>query len=130
MTSYTELRREAQECRRWNMLHPDQQPRRSYLETQLEGLQGPFIAASDYMRALAEQIDPWIPGGLFALGTDGMGRSESREALRRHFEVDAQFVALAAIHQLAQSGCQEVPATSQVIQDLGIDPDKESALYA
>ncbi len=130
VTSYTELRREAQECRRWNMLHPDETPRKSYLEQQIEGLEGPFIAASDYLRCLAEQIDPWIPGGLFALGTDGMGRSESREALRRHFEVDAEFVTLATLDQLTQRGAKGLPKLADVIRDLGIDPDKQSALYA
>ena len=130
VTSYTELRREAQECRRWNMLHPTETPRRSYLEQQLEGLEGPFIAASDYLRTLAEQIDPWVPGGIFALGTDGMGRSESREALRRHFEVDAEFVALATISQLQQRGAEGLPGVQQVIEELGIDPEKPSALYA
>jgi pyruvate dehydrogenase E1 component len=130
VTSYTELRREAQECRRWNMLHPDETPRKSYLEKQIEGLEGPFIAASDYMRCLAEQIDPWIPGGLFALGTDGMGRSESREALRRHFEVDAEFVTLATLDQLTKRGAKGLPQMSEAIQQLGIDPEKKSALYA
>jgi len=130
VTSYTELRREAQECRRWNMLHPAETPRVSYLEKQLEGLEGPFIAASDYMRALAEQIDPWVPGGLFALGTDGMGRSESREALRRHFEVDAEFVTLAVIDQLHQHGKKDLPELADLIKELKIDPDKQSALYA
>ena len=130
VTSYTELRREAQECRRWNMLHPDEEPRKSYLEKQIEGLEGPFIAASDYLRCLAEQIDPWIPGGLFALGTDGLGRSESREALRRHFEVDAQFVTLATLDQLTKRGAKGLPKMADVIRELGIDPDKQSALYA
>ncbi len=88
VTSYTQLRREAADCQRWNMLHPTEPARRSYLETALEGQEGPFIAASDYVRALPEQISAWVPGGLFALGTDGMGRSDTREALRRHFEVD------------------------------------------
>jgi pyruvate dehydrogenase E1 component len=130
VTSYTELRREAQECRRWNMLHPTDKPRVSYLEQQLAGLDGPFIAASDYMRALAEQIDPWIPGGLFVLGTDGMGRSESREALRRHFEVDAQFVTLAALGELAKLGHFDQKFMAKAVKDLDIDADKVSALYA
>ncbi len=130
VTSYTELRREAQECRRWNMLHPTEEPRVSYLEKQIEGLEGPFIAASDYMRALPEQIAPWIPGGMFVLGTDGMGRSESREALRRHFEVDAQFVTLATLGQLAELGHFDNKFMAKVIKELDIDPDKISALYA
>ena len=130
VTSYNELRRDAQECQRWNMLNPDKQPRRSFVEEQLDGVEGPFIAASDYMRALAEQIDPWVPGGLFALGTDGMGRSESREALRRHFEVDAECIAIATLHQLSQHGKYDVKKVAKAINDLGVNPDKTSALYA
>ncbi len=130
VTSYTELRREAQECRRWNMLHPAAEPRKSFFERQVEGIEGPFIAASDYMRALAEQVDPWVPGGLFALGTDGMGRSESREALRRHFEVDAESIALGSLYKLHLCGKLEASAVAKAIEELGIDPEKASALYA
>ncbi len=79
VTSYTQLRREAADCQRWNMLHPTEQPRKSYLEQTLEGVEGPFIAASDFVRALGEQLTPWIPGDYYVLGTDGMGRSETRE---------------------------------------------------
>ena len=104
VTSYKELRKDAHACRHWNMLHPDQPPRKSYLEQQIAGAEGPFIAASDNVRAVAEQVDPWVPGGLFALGTDGFGRSETRENLRRHFEVDAQCIALAALYRLAEMG--------------------------
>ncbi|MCH8840488.1 MAG: pyruvate dehydrogenase (acetyl-transferring), homodimeric type, partial [Planctomycetes bacterium] len=130
VTSYTQLRRDAQECERWNMLNPDKKPRQSYLEQQLEGIEGPSIAASDYMQALAEQISPWVPGGLYALGTDGMGRSESREALRRHFEVDAECITVATLYQLSQRGQFDAKKVAQAIQALGIDPDKPSALYA
>ena len=77
VTSYNQLRRDAQECERWNMLNPDKTPRRSYVQQQLDGIEGPVIAATDYLRILAEQISPWVPGGLTSLGTDGMGRSES-----------------------------------------------------
>ena len=130
VTSYTQLRREAQECRRWNMLHPDQPPRKSYFEQQIEGLEGPFIAATDYLRCLAEQVDPWVPGGLFALGTDGMGRSESREALRRHFEVDAECIALATLYKLHKSCQMGADCVASAIKELEIDPEKVSALYA
>ena len=130
VTSYNQLRRDAQECQRWNMLNPDKAPRRSYVEEQLEGVEGPVIAASDYMRALPEQIDPWVPGGLFALGTDGMGRSESREALRRHFEVDAECIVIATLYQLSQQGKVDTKKVAKAVKDLGVDPEKTSALYA
>ena len=91
---------------------------------------GPFIAASDYVRALPEQLAPWLPGRLFALGTDGMGRSESREALRRHFEVDAESIAVAALYQLMQTGGCDGQCVADAIRDLGVDPEKQSALYA
>jgi len=130
VTSYNELRRDAQECQRWNMLNPDKKPRRSYVEEQLDGCDGPVIASSDYMRILAEQIDPWVPGGLFALGTDGMGRSESRDALRRHFEVDAECVTVAALYELSQLGKYDKKKVAKAVKDLGINPDKTSALYA
>jgi len=130
VTSYTQLRRDAQECQRWNMLNPDKTPRRSYVEEQLADVDGPVIAATDYMRALAEQIDPWVPGGLFALGTDGMGRSESREALRRHFEVDAECIVIATLYQLSRQGKIDTKKVAQAVKDLGVDPNKASALYA
>ncbi len=82
------------------------------------------------MRAIAEQIAPWVPGGLFALGTDGMGRSESRENLRRHFEVDAECVVIATLYKLAKEGQGDMKTVEQAIKDLGVNPDKASALYA
>jgi pyruvate dehydrogenase E1 component len=130
ITSYTQLRRDAQECERWNMLNPEKAPRKSYIEEQLAGVEGPVIASSDYMRILAEQVSAWVPGGLFALGTDGMGRSESREALRRHFEVDAECVVLATLTQLAKRGKFEQAKLAGVVKELNINPDKPSALYA
>ncbi|MCH2179019.1 MAG: pyruvate dehydrogenase (acetyl-transferring), homodimeric type [Mariniblastus sp.] len=130
VTSYTELRREAHECRRWNMLHPTATPRKSYLEEVTEGATGPFIAASDYVRAHSEQISPWLPGNMLVLGTDGMGRSETRPALRRHFEVDGEFVTIATLYQLSQEGQIEAEVVAKAIQEMGVDPDKISPLYA
>ncbi len=129
-TSYSELRRDALACERWNMLHPTEEPRKSYLEKVLDGVSGPFIAASDYVRLVPEQIDPWVPGGLFVLGTDGFGRSELRETLRRHFEVDAECVTVGALWQLSRQGQIEASVVAQAIQDLGIDTEKINPMTA
>src|SRR5205807_7986203 len=88
-TSYKELRREALDVERWNMLHPTETPRKSYVEKTLEKEKGLFLATSDYIRSVPELINRWVPGGLYPLGTDGFGRSESRKSLRRFFEIDA-----------------------------------------
>lgn len=130
VTSYTQLRREAQECERWNMFHPTMPKRVSYLEEQVSKVEGPFIAASDYMRALAEQVSPWVPGGLYALGTDGMGRSETRPTLRRHFEVDAECVVVAALYRLSQQGKFPAEKVAEAIAELNVNPEKISPLYA
>jgi pyruvate dehydrogenase E1 component len=130
VTSWKELRREAQECRRWNMLHPEAAPRRSYLESLVGGVDGIFVAASDHVRAVPEQLDPWIPGGLFALGTDGFGRSELRAALRRHFEVDAECIAIGALSRLAAVGAIGSHVVAEAIRRLGVNPDKIDAASA
>ncbi|HEX6963001.1 MAG TPA: pyruvate dehydrogenase (acetyl-transferring), homodimeric type, partial [Lacipirellula sp.] len=130
VTSFNELRRDAQETQRWNMLNPEKPRRHSYVEEQLGGTQGPIIAASDYVRVLADQLTPYLGTRLFALGTDGMGRSESREALRRHFEVDAESIAVAALYKLMGDGKLEGKTVAKAIADLGISPEKKSALYA
>jgi pyruvate dehydrogenase E1 component len=124
VTSWKELRREAQECRRWNMLHPEAAPRKSYLEEMLGDEAGVFVAASDHVRAVPEQLDPWIPGGLFVLGTDGFGRSELRGRLRRHFEVDGECVAIGALSRLAAAGAVGAHVVTEAIRTLGVDPDK------
>jgi pyruvate dehydrogenase E1 component len=130
VTSWKELRREAQECRRWNMLHPTAAPRRSYLETTLGDLDGVFVAASDHVRAVAEQLDPWIPGGLFAMGTDGFGRSDTRGPLRRHFEVDAECIAIGTLSRLAAAGAIGADVVAEAIKRLGVNPDKIDAALA
>jgi pyruvate dehydrogenase E1 component len=129
-TSYKQLRYEALECERFNLLHPDEEPRVPYVTRNLGAEPGPVIAVSDYMRSVPDQIARWVPQGLFPLGTDGYGRSDTRAALRRFFEVDAELVALAALHQLAQHGTipREVPA--EAIRRLGIDPGKPFALVS
>jgi pyruvate dehydrogenase E1 component len=130
VTSYSELRREAQACRRWNMLHPEEAPRRPHIEQELEGQTGPFIAASDFVQAVPEQLTPWIPGRYLVLGTDGMGRSESRESLRRHFEIDGPCITVAALYALEREGKVSSDVVAQAIGDLGIDPDKANPLFA
>ena len=130
VTSYTQLRRDAEGCERWNMLHPTETPRKSYIETVLEGHEGPFIASSDYVKALSEQVSKYIPGDFFALGTDGMGRSETRETLRRHFEVDAESIIIATLYQLSKQGKVDASEVAQAIKDLNYDPEKVNPLYA
>ena len=124
VTSYKELWREAQTCRRWNMLHPTEKPRRSYFEDAMASLKGPFIAASDNVRAVPEQVAPWVPGSYYVLGTDGFGRSETRAPLRRFFEVDAECIVLATLEQLAEHDQFERSKLPGVIKALGIDPNK------
>ncbi|WP_182868882.1 pyruvate dehydrogenase (acetyl-transferring), homodimeric type [Rhodopirellula sp. JC639] len=129
VTSYTQLRRDAAACDRWNMLHPTETPKKSYLEEVLDGVEGPFISASDYVRALGEQLTPWIPGDYFVLGTDGMGRSETRESLRRHFEVDKESITIATLSRLSKAGVVSPTDVKQAIDDLGYDADKPDPYY-
>src|SRR3954469_16605679 len=100
------------------MSHPEQPPRRSYVEQTLAGKKGVFVAASDYVRALPEQISRWVPGDFYALGTDGMGRSETREALRRHFEIDAESIALATLYRLNKQAKLDAAFVAKAIRDL------------
>jgi pyruvate dehydrogenase E1 component len=130
VTSYTQLCREAQACERWNMLHPTEKPKTPYLSQVLEGEQGVFVAALDYVRAVAEQVRPWIPGDYCVLGCDGMGRSETREMLRRHFEVDAQCITVAALYRLHKQGKLKADVVAKAIDDLGVDADKPNPLTA
>jgi pyruvate dehydrogenase E1 component len=130
VTSYTQLCRDAQDCARWNMLHPTAEPRTSYLEQILQGERGPFVAASDYVRAFAEQLRPWIPGDYYVLGCDGMGRSETREALRRHFEVDAESIVIAALYRLHKQGDVTAEVVAKAIETLDFDPEKKNPLWA
>ncbi|MEO0579145.1 MAG: pyruvate dehydrogenase (acetyl-transferring), homodimeric type [Pseudomonadota bacterium] len=123
-TSFNELRRECLEVERWNALHPEAKPRRSYLERVLEGRSGPFIAATDYMKIVAEQIERWIPGRYVTLGTDGFGRSDARAALRAHFEVDRYYIAVAALKALADDGALDQKTVIDAIERYKIDPDK------
>ena len=103
-TSYKLLRTDAMRCKRWNMLHPTQPPKKSYVETLLAKEQGVFVAVSDNMRLVPDQIAPWVPGGLMTLGTDGFGRSDTRARLRRFFEVDAESTVIATLYAWRRKG--------------------------
>jgi len=126
-TSYKTLRWEALEAERWNRLHPDQAPRESYLHQVAKGLTEPVIASSDYVRLVSEQVKPWI-ADFTALGTDGYGRSEGREELRRFFEVDAENIALEALRSLARRGQFDPKALGQAVKDLGLDGARKDPL--
>jgi pyruvate dehydrogenase E1 component len=124
VTSYSELRREAIDAERWNLLHPAEPRRIPYVEQALAGRVGPFVAATDYMRTVADQVRQWVPGRFHALGTDGYGRSDARAALRGHFEVDRYWIALAALKALADEGMLDVATVTSAITRFGIDPGK------
>jgi len=115
---------------RWNFLHPTAAPRKSYLEQVLANEEGVFLAASDYMRSVPEMIARWVPGGLSPLGTDGFGRSETRAALRRHFEVDAACITVAALYRLSQQRAIKPQVVQEATSKLGIDPEKISPMRA
>jgi pyruvate dehydrogenase E1 component len=124
VTSFNELRRDALEVERWNQLHPDEQPRKCYVEEKLEGARGPFIAATDYMKIVPDQIQRWVPGRFISLGTDGYGRSDGRAALRQHFEVDRRYIAVTSLKALADEGAIDQKTVAQAIEKYGIDPDR------
>ncbi|MCA9321060.1 MAG: pyruvate dehydrogenase (acetyl-transferring), homodimeric type, partial [Planctomycetes bacterium] len=123
-TSYQQLRKEALECERWNRLHPEESPRKAWIETVLDGVKGPIVAASDYMKLVPEQVARWIGPTFVPMGTDGYGMSDTREALRRHFEVDAEFIVLAVLDALRIDGKIEAKVVAKAIVDLGLDPEK------
>jgi pyruvate dehydrogenase E1 component len=129
VTSYKALRQDALDAERWNLLHPAEKPRKSYLEQVLAGESGVFVAVSDYMRAVPEMIARWVPGGLLPLGTDGFGRSENRPSLRRFFEVDAEHVTVASLYQLLQRKEIKPDRVAQAIKELGLDPEKANPMH-
>jgi len=128
--SFNELARDGQAVQRWNMLHPEKKPKKAYVSECLEGRDGPVIAATDYIRLFADQIRAFVPNRYVTLGTDGFGRSDLREALRRHFEVDRQCIAVAALWALAEEGAVERKTVSQAIKKYDIDPERIFSLYA
>jgi pyruvate dehydrogenase E1 component len=124
VTSFNELRRDALSVERWNQLHPDAEPRKCYIEQKLAGKPGPYIAATDYMKIVSDQIQRWVPGRFVSLGTDGYGRSDGRAALRQHFEVDDRYIAVTALKALADDGVLDQNTVAQAIEKYGIDPDR------
>jgi pyruvate dehydrogenase E1 component len=124
VTCFSELRREALGVDRWNMLHPKQTPRQSYVSACLAEKPGPFIAATDYIKTVPDPIRQWVPGRFSVLGTDGFGRSDSRAALRSFFEVDRYSIVVAALKALADDGALDLDTVTQAIRKFGIDPSK------
>jgi len=129
-TSFNELRRDGLDVERWNMLHPEKPAKESWVEKCLKKAEGPVIASTDYMKAFADQIRAFVPQRFVALGTDGFGRSDSREALRRHFEVDRHYVTLAALKALADDGKLPAAKAAAAIKKYGIDANKPNPLMA
>jgi pyruvate dehydrogenase E1 component len=124
VTSYKELYRDAVECERWNLLNPGKKAKTPYVAGLLAKESGVFVAASDYMKVLPAAVSQWFPGPLHCLGTDGFGRSDGRKELRDFFEVDARYIAVAALHRLALQGAIKPAVAAKAVKDLGIDPDK------
>jgi len=128
ITSFSELRREALDCERWNLLHPADSPRVPYVQSLLKEQSGPVVAATDYMRTVPDQIRQWVGGNYVTLGTDGFGRSDARAPLRRHFEVDRHFIALAALKALADAKQIERGKVAEALAQFGLDPAKPNPL--
>src|SRR5690606_38024963 len=132
MTSFTELRRDGLDCERWNLLHPGEKPKVPYVARMFAKTSGPFVAATDYMKAYPDQIRPFLPEGrrYHVLGTDGFGRSDFRAKLRQHFEVDRYFVTLAALTALADDGAIERKRLAEAIRKYDIAPEKANPHHA
>jgi pyruvate dehydrogenase E1 component len=129
-TSYKELRRDALDVDRWNMLHPGEKPRLPHVTQVLSERPGVCVAVSDYLKALPDSVSRWIPGPLRSLGTEGFGRSETREALRDFFEIDAKHIVLAALGLLVQEGKMDGKAAAKAVQELGVRPDKPNPMIS
>ena len=124
VTSYKQLRADALNVERWNLLHPTEEPQESYISQCLKDQEGVFVASSDYMKVLPDSIARWSPKPIMSLGTDGFGRSESRRALRDFFEVDHRYVTLATLNSLAKEGKFKRDDLNAAMEDLEINPEK------
>jgi pyruvate dehydrogenase E1 component len=130
LTSVNQLQREGKAALRWNMLHPEEEARVPYITQQLQGSEGPVVVATDYMKAYTDQLREFIPGRYVTLGTDGFGRSDTREKLRKFFEVSREYIVIAALTALAEDGQFERARLSQAMRSLGISADKIDPLSA
>lgn len=130
VTSYNELRRDALAAERWNRLHPAEPERKPYVLEVLAGVAGPIIAATDYMKIVPDQLSPWLGSRLVSLGTDGFGRSDNREHLRSHFEVNAENIAAAALSKLAREGKFDVAKAQAAMSELGINTEAGDPAHA
>jgi pyruvate dehydrogenase E1 component len=124
VTSYNELRRDALAVERWNRLHPSQSVKRPYILNALDGAEGPIIAATDYMKVVPDQLAPWLPERLVSLGTDGFGRSDNREYLRQHFEVNAEAIVAATLSRLSRDGKFDAKKAEKAFAELGVDSER------
>jgi pyruvate dehydrogenase E1 component len=129
-TSFQQLRNEALDVERWNRLHPDAEQRIPYVRRCLEPTEGPVLAATDYMKAVPDMVSRWVDRPYTVLGTDGFGRSDTRDALRAHFEVNAEHIVYAALHGLCLDGKSTPDELRRAITELGIDPERTNPLYA
>ncbi|HEX2884678.1 MAG TPA: pyruvate dehydrogenase (acetyl-transferring), homodimeric type, partial [Candidatus Limnocylindria bacterium] len=129
-TSFQQLRNEALDVERWNRLHPDGEQRVAYVRECLTPTEGPILAATDYMKAVPDMIARWVDRPYTVLGTDGFGRSDTREALRTHFEVNTEHIAYGVLHGLCLDGKATPDELKRAIEELGIDPDRVNPLYA
>ena len=128
VTSFSELRREAEEVERWNLMNPEKKEKTSHLEKSLSKHKVPTVAVSDYIKMVAEQIGPYVPGPYYALGTDGFGRSETRENLRRFFEIDRHYIVLTALRALVNEGLLDLSVLSKAMKKYNLDPEKPSPI--
>jgi pyruvate dehydrogenase E1 component len=126
VTSYNELRRDGIEVERWNRLHPSWVAQKPYIAQVMEGTQGPIIASSDYMKALPDQLSPWLGSRLHTLGTDGFGRSENREYLRKFFEISANAIVQATLSALARQGSFDIYRAQEAVAELGFDSERKN----
>jgi pyruvate dehydrogenase E1 component len=130
LTSVNQLQREGKTALRWNMLHPQEEPRVPYVTRQLQGRQGPVVVATDYIKAYTDQLREFVPGRYVTLGTDGFGRSDTREKLRKFFEVSREYIVIATLKALADEGELDATRVVEAMRALGVSADKTDPLTA